>query len=97
MGSLPATAGVTNVLVDPKQPKHVYAATEAGLLSSDDAGETWLPATQPISAGKIVAVALDPTRPERLYVATSDNALYASQDGAATWQKLTALMLDAPT
>jgi hypothetical protein len=41
VGSLPANAGATLVLIDPTQPKRVYAAAATTLYRSDDAGQTW--------------------------------------------------------
>ena len=87
MGSLPAKTGAHLVLIDPKQPQRVYAAS-SGLYRSDDAGETWQAANTGLGAGGLVALALDPRQPQRLYAATPAGALYISEDGATTWQAL---------
>jgi len=89
VGSLPAKAGADAVVVDPKQPKRVYAAGMTGLFRSDDAGETWNPATNGLPGGGVTALALDPQSPDRLYAATSTGALYLSTDGATAWKELT--------
>jgi photosystem II stability/assembly factor-like uncharacterized protein len=88
VGSLPAKAGAHNVLIDPKQPKRVYAAGDTGLYRSDDAGETWQAANAGLPAGGVVALALDPRQPTRLYAATPAGALYLSEDGATSWRAL---------
>ena len=88
MGSLPANAGASSVLIDPKQPKHVYAVAAGGLFRSDDAGQTWRPADRGLPTGGIAALALDPRQPQRLYAATAAGALYLSEDGATTWRSL---------
>ncbi len=88
MGSLPAKAGAQSVLIDPTQPKWVYAAGESGLYRSDDAGETWQAAAQGLPAGGVVALALDPRQPQRLYAATPAGVLYLSEDGATSWRAL---------
>ena len=88
MGRLPTTPGARQVLVDPKQPKRVYAAGEHGLYRSDDAGETWQATTQGLPEGDMAALALDPRQPQRLYAATSAGALYLSEDGATSWRAL---------
>lgn len=86
MGSLPANAGATQIAVDLKQPKRVYAVTETSLFRSDDAGETWQPAAQGLPDDGVTALALDPRQPDHLYVATTDGTLYVSEDGATSWQ-----------
>ncbi|MGH2601039.1 MAG: WD40/YVTN/BNR-like repeat-containing protein [Dehalococcoidia bacterium] len=74
------------MLIDPKQPKRVYAADDTTLYRSEDAGQTWQPAANGLPAGGVTDVALDPRQPERLYAATADGALYLSEDGATTWR-----------
>lgn len=95
MGSLPATAGATLVLIDPRQPERVYAADETSLYRSNDAGQTWQPASADLPSDGIAALALDPSEPQRLYAATKDGALYLSEDGATTWRKLSHPETDA--
>ena len=88
MGSLPAKAGARSVLIDPKQPQRIYAASDTGLYRSDDAGETWQACAQGLPSGGIIALALDPRQPQRLYAATPAGALYLSEDGATSWRVL---------
>lgn len=95
MGSLPANAGATLVLIDPKQPARVYAADETSLYRSDDAGQTWQPANQGLPGEGLAALALDPRQPQRLYAALADGSLYVSEDGATTWKASTAEATDA--
>ena len=97
MGSLPATTGARVVLIDPKQPKRVYAAGDAGLYRSDDAGETWQAAAEGLPPGGIVALALDPRQPQQLYAATPSGGLYLSEDGATSWRVLTAASSNGTT
>lgn len=86
MGSLPANAGAHTVLIDPKQPTRVYAASDATVFRSDDGGQTWQPTAQGLPDGGIAALALDPGQPERLYALTSSGVLYVSEDGARAWR-----------
>lgn len=95
MGSLPANAGATLVLIDPKQPARVYAADAATLYRSDDAGQTWQPANEGLPDGGVSALALDPRQPERLYAATAADALFVSEDGGTTWRALADSETDA--
>lgn len=95
MGSLPANAGATLVLIDPTQPARVYAAAETSLYRSDDAGQSWEAAAQGLPDEGVAALALDPRQPQRLYASTSGGSLYVSEDGATTWQSLVDAGTDA--
>jgi len=86
VGRLPATTEVRSIVIDPKEPKRVYAATGRGVYRSDDAGQTWQPSGHGLPEGAIGALALDPRQPQRLYAATPEGALYLSEDGASSWR-----------
>ncbi len=94
MGSLPANAAATLVLIDPKQPSRVYAADTATLYRSNDAGQTWEPASQGLSE-PVTALTLDPRQPERLYALTATGVLYRSEDGATSWAAFPSTETDA--
>lgn len=95
MGSLPTNAGATLVLIDPTQPERVYAADDALLYRSDDAGQTWQPAKEGLPDNGISTLALDPRQPERLYAATAADAHFVSEDGGTTWRTLAGMETDA--
>ncbi|MGH2532811.1 MAG: WD40/YVTN/BNR-like repeat-containing protein [Thermomicrobiales bacterium] len=97
MGSLPANAGATAVLIDPEQPKRVYAADGASVFRSDDAGQTWQPAGQGLPPEGIATLALDPRQPHRLYATTAGGVLYLSEDGTTSWRLLTSPVDATPT
>lgn len=88
MGSLPAKTELRVVVVDPKQPKRVYAAADTGLYRSDDAGRTWRLAGRGLPEGPVASLALDPRKPQRLYAAIGGGAMYFSDDGATSWRVL---------
>ncbi|MEH2534207.1 photosystem II stability/assembly factor-like uncharacterized protein [Bradyrhizobium sp. AZCC 1588] len=71
---------------DPREPKHLYAATEKGLFSSPDGGENWVPIKSPNS--EIVALAF--TRSGVLFAINADSDLYNSTNGGVTWIKANA-------
>jgi hypothetical protein len=78
------------VLIDPQQPKRVYAVATTGIAyGSDDAGRTWSLANRGLPRGGIVALTLDPRHPTRLYASTATETLYLSDDGAGSWRTLT--------
>lgn len=95
MGSLPAKAGASLVVIDPKQPERVYAAGTSGLYRSDDAGQTWRPMSQGLPSDGVTALALDPRSPDRLYAAMGNGTLWLSTDGATSWRALPGGAADA--
>jgi len=97
VGSLPAATGATLVLIDSTQPKRVYAANETTLYRSDDAGQTWQPASRGLPEDKLTGLTLDPRQPQRLYAATAAGSLYVSEDGATTWRALPGAGANAAT
>jgi photosystem II stability/assembly factor-like uncharacterized protein len=94
VGSLPATAAATLVLIDPGQPSRVYAADATTLYRSNDAGQTWEPASQGLSE-PVTALALDPREPDRLYALSATGTLFRSEDGAMSWAALPSAETDA--
>lgn len=88
---LPATAlaeagGATALAVSPDDADVVWAATESGLVRSDDGGGDW----EAVQAGPVTAVALGPTDTDRIltYVAAPEHGLMASRDGGESWSRL---------
>jgi len=73
-----------SVTYDPRQPEHIYAATEKGLFRSTDGGENWVQTTSPGS--KVVAVAS--ARSGILFAANEDGTLFRSADDGSTWNQV---------
>lgn len=69
-------------------PETLYAGSmSAGVLRSTDGGQGWTPANNGLGSRNILALAVDPTADQTVYAGT-DEGLYKSTDGAATWVKL---------
>ena len=85
MGSLPISQ-VNEVVIDPRDPKVVYAAGPSGVLRSEDSGLTWQDSGQGLGTEAIVALVLNPAQPNRMFTANNKGTLYGSSDGAKTWQ-----------
>ena len=88
---------VHQVLEDPFDPSHVYAATDPGLYETTDTCETWtnlgwnVPPSSPNNS--LYVLALDPHHEGHMLAAmgtgsfnTGQSWLYGSGDGGATWQ-----------
>ena len=89
MGSLPVNQ-VNAVVVDPRSPQVVFAAGPAGVFRSSDSGLSWQFSGQGLANANIVALAANPKHPDTLFAATADGLLFWSDDGAQSWQSLTA-------
>jgi photosystem II stability/assembly factor-like uncharacterized protein len=80
---------VDAIVIDPKAPDVLYAATLDGVWKSEDGGCSWVPrnAGLPISNDIFYTdtIAMDPTDPSVLYLGTLFNGMYRSADGAASW------------
>ena len=88
MGSLPMNKQVNAVVVDPRDPKSVFAAGPAGVFHSNDSGLTWQPSGEGLGTVPIIALTLNPSQPGTLFAATAEGALFRSDDGAKTWQSV---------
>jgi len=94
-------AGVSAVVVDPKNSSHVYALADR-LYASNDAGQTWSqlgapipPPYIPVPNGAPVKLILDPLNPSTMYAAGGfcivNNGVFTgcgvakSTDGGVTW------------
>jgi len=89
VGRLPAKIGSQAVVIDPRQPEHIYTVADDGrVYRSDDAGRSWNDAGRGLPGEGVVALTLDPRQPTRLYAATASAVLYASEDGARSWRVL---------
>jgi photosystem II stability/assembly factor-like uncharacterized protein len=77
---------VRGVTYDPKQPEHIYVATEKGLFRSTDGGKNWSEVTSPISKPGALAF----THSGTLYVLNADGRLFRSMDEGVTWAPVNA-------
>ena len=64
-------------------PLHVYAATNGGVFASDDAGETWSPASGDLTSLSVADIAADDSGV--LWAATGDAGVFRSDDGGQHW------------
>lgn len=75
---------VRQLVFDANQPSRAYAAVEAGLFASDDAGLTWSQVESLPGEPQAFAVAVDPSRSDTLFAGTSSGTL-KSRDGGESW------------
>ena len=92
--------GVHTLLVDPRQPKVLFAAFggfgNGGLFRSRDGGASWAPTMKGMGEGlDNVVPAFDPSNPATLYAGVLRRSghgqvgeLFRSRDGGASWRRL---------
>lgn len=79
-------SNVAAIAYDPRRPLNVFAATDTGLLLSQDGGEKWSHVNAP--AARLTALVATPSG--ILYAAAADGSLFRSNDDAKTWERVNA-------
>lgn len=83
------TAAFADFAWSPAEVARVYGATwEAGLLRSDDGGQSWRRVGQDSLPDRLGKVAADPLDADVVIVAAKSGGLYRSQDGGEQWDRL---------
>lgn len=73
---------------DPAHPNVVYAGAQgAGVLRSDDGGQTWR--SSGLDGGIVKSLAVSHAVPGTVYAGTKPALVYVSRDGGAHWDELT--------
>ncbi|WAP71418.1 MULTISPECIES: WD40/YVTN/BNR-like repeat-containing protein [Aurantimonadaceae] len=76
---------ITGLAFDPQHPKHLYAASDAGLFKSTDGGQEWIKVSSPPIAAAVTSLMMAPTGV--LYAGADEGEIFKSSDGAATWER----------
>ncbi len=82
--------GVTALLIDPANPRTMYAAW-GQVFRTDDGGETWTSSSFP-STGGLTSLALDPSDPRRVWAGTT-GPLVSTSEGGPYWEADAGLFL----
>lgn len=88
MGRLPVNPKVNMIVVDPRNPKNVYAAGPVGIFRSTDAGLTWEVRNAGLNPANFTALTMNPQQPNMMFAVTAEGALYRSDDGALNWKSV---------
>lgn len=81
------TSVVNQLVFDPNNANHLFAATTMGIFESLDGGESWKKRMDGMKEVlMVVTIAIDPARPNVMYAGTS-GGVYRSADGARRWDK----------
>ena len=87
-GGLPQEPQVRALLVNPDDPRTVYAGTQAGVYRSDDRGDHW-EGLEPAEKGADVwSLAFHPDDLNVIYAGYHPFSIRRSADGGATWHQM---------
>ena len=77
-------AQIAIVVVDPSDPRILYAGGQGGVFKSIDNGVSWSVSSQGLGNSFVRSLVIDPTNPNTLYAGTSNGA-FRSTNGGANW------------
>ena len=84
------TSVVNQLVLDPIDGNHIWAATSMGIFESPDGGASWKKRMDGMKEVLVtVTVALDPVRPDIMYAGTS-GGVYKTSTRARSWAKANA-------
>ena len=83
----PEGGSVISLVVDPANPRVLYAGGSSDVFKSTDGGVTWRDVRH--AGAQVTALAIDPTRPETVYAGTTRDVL-KTVDGGRQWRKVDA-------
>jgi hypothetical protein len=80
---------VRNIVVDPFNPRHLYACSVTDFYTSQDGGQTWewSPAGG-VDYREIWCLAVHPTRPNVVFLGTMPSVVYVSENGGRSFHEL---------
>lgn len=90
------TPNVNALVLDPFDPRRLYAGTDRGLFISTNGGELWVPLGDAPKV-PINAVVPDPETEGTVYVTTESAGVFRTLDGGATWSSLNEGLPPLPT
>ncbi len=82
---------VTALATWPENGSPILAGTTEGIFRSDDAGQTWVPASTGPVVGHIRALAVQPALPGLAYAGTEPAAVFHTDCGGERWEELQAV------
>lgn len=87
---LHSDAVIRCLAVHPDKPNVIYAGSDKGIYTSDDAGATWSLSENPLNDYTVWSLAIDGQDPNLMYAGTgtpTPTVCFRSRDGGSTWEK----------
>ena len=84
--SLPEGSEIVRALViDPSNPRTIYAGTYAGVIKSTDGGGSWSAVNDGLGNRAVVSLAIDPSNTNIIYGGTV-SGIFKSTNGGDAWR-----------
>jgi len=85
------SAGISRVVIDPQDSRHLLSTTEFQLYETNNAGETWNRVQESSCPKGLKNLVIHPVEPMKLFAAAlqvdeCDSGIYKSEDGGVTWE-----------
>ncbi|MBN2431750.1 MAG: VCBS repeat-containing protein [Acidobacteria bacterium] len=76
---------ITNLAIDPANPKQLFAGGDDGLYRSENGGSAWSPLNLGVSEPKVDCLVIDPRNPQILYAGVRNQGVYRSSNSGNSW------------
>ena len=99
---------INQILIDPAKSGVFYVATEdAGVLVSNDGGNSWLKRWAPklvgltadsaewVSGYRVKCLAIDPVKPSVMYAGMDKLGVFRSDDAGVSWSEMNEMLMDS--
>lgn len=74
------------LVVDPRDPRVVFAGADDGLFRTDDGGESWRPIPSAMDGRHIWSLAFAAHDPDTMFAGTGPAGMFRSSDRGETWE-----------
>jgi photosystem II stability/assembly factor-like uncharacterized protein len=74
------------IVMDPKDPKVIYVATDGFIGKTIDGGDNWSLVSNGLTSRYILCLAMDPKDSKVLYAGTDGGGLFKTVDGGEKWE-----------
>jgi photosystem II stability/assembly factor-like uncharacterized protein len=82
----PDGGSISAVVIDPQNPRTVYAATQGnGVFKSADGGASWSSASDGLPGPFVITLVMNPQNTNTLYALMNGYGVYKTTDGGTNW------------
>ena len=86
LDTIRSNSTVYRFIQHPDDARRFFAATNAGLFLSTNAGETWNEIAIDSAVGRVRSLVIEPYNTEVMYVGIAGRGIYKSANGGTTWR-----------
>ncbi len=100
LNSSPDGIPVSSIVVDPKQPNHVYVGTIQSLYLSRDGGRSWTRRGGNLPLGNYTSILINPNDSKEIMVSSAhenEGGVYVSDDAGMNWKRFDSKGMTLPS